>query len=134
MKKAGIIILSLLTFPSNALCVSPQEAADIFTEVEKSLKTGDVDALSEWFSDNLDIEILSDSNISSKNQAKQILKKFFSKYTPKNFNFIHRSGNGKVEYGIGTLIAGGESFRVTIFVQTVEKKRSISQIRIEKNK
>ena len=115
------------------LSVDAQTEINLFVEVEKALKTGDVDAFSDWFSDNLDIEILDISNICSKNQAKQILKKFFVKYTPKSFTFIHQSGNGKVQYGIGTLVAGGERFRVTIFVKTLEKKQSVQQIRIEKN-
>ena len=115
------------------LSVDAQTEINLFVEVEKALKTGDVDAFSDWFSDNLDIEILDISNICSKNQAKQILKKFFVKYTPKSFTFIHQSGNGKVQYGIGTLVAGGERFRVTIFVKTLDKKQSVQQIRIEKN-
>lgn len=109
-----------------------QPATVIFDEVEKSLKEGNVDSFSNWFSDNIDIDILDDSNICSKNQAKIILKKFFVKYSPRNFTFIHRSGNGAMEYGIGSLIAGGESFRVTIFVQTKGNQKSIPQIRIEK--
>jgi len=109
------------------------QPANLFDEVEKSLKSGDVDTFSDWFSDNLDIDILDDANICSKNQAKLILKKFFAKYSPKNFSFIHRSGNGAMEYGIGTLVAGGENFRVTIFVQTKGNKQSIPQIRIEKS-
>ena len=134
MKQTVTILFSLLISLGNSFGTTPQPATELFAEVEKSLKTGDVDTLSDWFSDNLDIEILNDSNISSKNQAKQILKRFFAKYTPKNFNFIHKSGSDRVEYGIGTLIAGGESFRITIFIQKVDKKQSISQIRIEKSR
>ena len=134
MKRTAIFIFSLLTLSGLGWfgAATAQPASNIFDEIEKSLKTGDVDTFSGWFSDNLDIDILNDSNICSKNQAKLILKKFFAKYSPKNFNFLHRSGNGAMEYGIGTLIAGGESFRVTIFVQTKDKKQTIPQIRIEK--
>jgi len=133
MKQIVLSFFSILIGSGLFLGASAQSPNNIFTEIEKSLKTGDVETFSTWFSDNMDIEILDDANIYSKNQAKQMLKKFFAKYTPKNFGFIHQSGNGKIEYGIGTLIAGGENFRVTIFVQTVEKKQSISQIRIEKS-
>ena len=132
MKRIVILTLSLLCLGLFAE-VAAQTGTNLFAEVEKALKTGDVDAFSDWFSDNLDIEILDVSHICSKNQAKQMVKKFFVKYTPKNFTFIHQSGNGKVQYGIGSLIAGGERFRVTIFIQTIEKKQSIQQIRIEKN-
>ena len=133
MKRIAISFFSLMIGSGLFLGVSAQSPNNLFAEIEKTLKTGDVETFSSWFSENLDIEILDDSNICSKNQAKQMFKKFFARYTPKNFGLIHQSGNGKIEYGIGTLIAGGESFRVTIFVQTVEKKQSISQIRIEKS-
>ena len=123
---------SLLLFVGQTERVFAQTESNFFAEIEKSLKTGDVEAFSGWFSDNLDIEILDDAQICSKNQAKLILKKFFTKYSPKNFTFIHRSGNGSMEYGIGSLIAGGESFRLTLFVQTKDKKQTIPQIRIEK--
>ena len=133
MKRSTFLIFSFLIGSGIIFGASAQSPANLFNEIEKSLKIGDVDTFSNWFSDNLDIDILDDSNICSKNQAKQILKKFFATYSPKNFTFIHQSGNGKIEYGIGSLVAGGESFRITIFVQTVEKKQSISQIRIEKS-
>ena len=132
MKRLSILIFSFLLLSGLIEMVNAQPA-NLFDEVEKSLKSGDVDTFSDWFSDNLDIDILDDANICSKNQAKLILKKFFAKYSPKNFSFIHRSGNGAMEYGIGTLVAGGENFRVTIFVQTKGNKQSIPQIRIEKS-
>ena len=133
MKRIAIFIFSFFALLGISYGGFAQHSVNLFVELEKSLKTGDVETFSNWFSDNLDIEILDASNICSKNQAKQMVKKFFTNYSPKNFSFIHQSGNDKIEYGIGQLIAGGENFRVTIFVQTVDKKQSIQQIRIEKS-
>ena len=126
-----LFFLFLPLFPELSAQTS-QSVTEAFPEIEKALKTGDVETFSNWFSDNLDIDILDVSNIYSKNQAKQILKKFFDKYTPKNFTFLHQSGNGRVYYGIGRLVAGGESFRVTIFTQEVSRKLQVQQIRIER--
>ena len=132
MKQSAIFILSLLVLSVIPTGVDAQSPENIFVEIEKALKAGDVDSFSIWFSDNIDIDILDASNIYSKNQAKQILKKFFVKYSPKSFTFIHQSGKGKMQYGIGLLVAGGESFRVTIFIQNLGKKYTIPQLRIEK--
>lgn len=110
-----------------------QSTENNFVDIEKALKTGDAESFSNLFCELIDIDILGDANIYSKNQAKQIVKKFFTKYTPKNFTFIHQSGKGKVQYGIGRLSAGGENFRVTIFLQDLGNKYAIHQIRIEKN-
>lgn len=133
MKLSSLLLFLLLPLLSPLSAPAQQPAKDAFIEIEKAIKAGDVENLSNWFSDNLDFDILDIANIYSKNQAKQILKNFFVKYTPKNFTFVHQSGNGKVYYGIGKLIAGGESFRVTLFTQEVEKKIQIQQVRIEKD-
>ncbi|MCL2726806.1 MAG: DUF4783 domain-containing protein [Bacteroidales bacterium] len=134
MKFTSLLLFLLLSLLPPASAQTRQSTSETFSLIEKALKTGDVDAFSQWFSDNLDLDILDASNIYSKNQAKQILKKFFDKYTPKNFTLIHQSGNGRVYYGIGRLIAGGENFRVTIFVQDNDKKLQIQQVRIEVEK
>jgi len=132
MKLTFLLLFSLFLVP-NLPAQTPQPAANAFVEIEKALKTYDLDSFYTWLANTIDLEILGTPNICSKNQAKQMLKNFFAKYTPKNFAFIHQSGNGKVQYGIGQLTAGGEIFRITIFVYEVEKKYAIQQIRIEKS-
>ena len=46
---------------------------DVFVPISKYIKDGNSENLSAWFADNLDITILSTSNNSSRNQAKQII-------------------------------------------------------------
>jgi len=134
MKSTSVFIFSFFALSVLSIGLMAQPTENNFIEIEKALKTGDLETLSIFFSDTVDIDILGATNICSKNQAKQILKNFFVKYTPKNFTFIHQSGNSNVQYGIGLLIAGGESFRITIFIQNIENKRCVQQIRIEKTK
>ena len=70
------------------LCASQiarSDGYDVFVPIAKYIGQGDADKLSAWFADNLEISIMSTSNDSSKNQAKQILKSFFSNYTPRSF-------------------------------------------------
>lgn len=58
---------------------------DVFVPISKYLEMGDAEKLSAWFSDNLEVTIFSNSNDSSRNQAKQIIKSFFKSYTPRTF-------------------------------------------------
>lgn len=130
MKKIIFLIsfIILTTFGANA-----QSQSDVFVPIGKYIQLGDTDKLSAWFAANLELDILGNVNNCSKTQATQIVKDFFVNYTPKSFEIIHKSGRAPMKYAIGNLSAGGESFRVTLFVKIQEKGgNQIQQIRIER--
>ena len=105
---------------------------DVFVPISKYMRKGDAERLSAWFADNLDITILSTSNNSSRNQARQILKSFFASYSPRSFDIDHKAGRANMKYALGSLNAGGEVFTVTIFVSYKDKDYRIQQLKIEK--
>lgn len=128
------VLLSLfaLTFSVATLLGQSRAEQDVFVPIAKYLQAGDSEKLSAWFAHNLEIEVLGSVNVCSKAQAKQILKEFFTNYTPKSFAIAIRSGKAPMKYAIGSLSAGGEKFRVTLFVKTQEDGNFIQQLRIEK--
>lgn len=105
---------------------------DVFNPIAKYLAMGDAEKLSAWFSDNLEVTIFSDSNDSSRNQARQIVKSFFRSYTPRSFEITHRAGRSNMKYALGTLNAGGEMFLVTIFVGYDDTAYRIQHLKIER--
>ena len=105
---------------------------DVFNPISKYLAQGDAEKLSAWFSDNLEVTIFSDSNDSSRNQARQIMKSFFRSYTPRSFEITHRAGRSNLKYALGTLNAGGEMFVVTIFVGYSDSTYKIQHLKIER--
>lgn len=105
---------------------------DVFNPIAKYLAIGDAEKLSAWFSDNLEITIFSDSNDSSRNQARQIVKSFFRSYTPRSFEITHKAGRSNMKYALGTLNAGGEMFLVTIFVGYDQSAYKIQHLKIER--
>lgn len=107
-------------------------AYDVFVPISKYMREGDAEKLSAWFADNLEISILSVTNDSSRNQAKQIMKSFFSQYTPRSFEISHKAGRSNMKYALGALSAGGELFFVTIFVSCKESTYKIQQIKIDR--
>lgn len=104
---------------------------DVFNPISKYLRLGDAEKLSAWFSDNLEITIFADSNDSSRNQARQIMKSFFNSYTPRSFEITHKAGRSNMKYALGTLNAGGEVFMVTIFVNYQNNSYKIQHLKIE---
>lgn len=105
---------------------------DVFNPIAKYISTGEAEKLSAWFSDNLEVTIFSNSNESSRNQAKQIMKSFFKSYTPRSFDINHKAGRANMKYALGTLNAGGELFTVTIFVNYNESEYKIQHLKIER--
>ena len=110
------------------------DSYDVFVPIAKYLGNGDAERLSAWFDDNLEITIMSTTNDSSKNQAKQILKSFFESYSPREFNISHTAGRANMKYALGRLNAGGENFEVTIFVSFKKELYRIQQLKIQREK
>lgn len=125
--------LALTIMFASLLSAKGQDSSyDVFVPISKYLEMGDAEKLSAWFSDNLEVTIFSNSNDSSRNQAKQIIKSFFKSYTPRTFKITHKAGRPNMKYALGTLTAGGEMFLVTIFVGYKDAEYKIQQFKIER--
>ena len=114
--------------PSSAQ--AQENGPDVFTPIGKYIQSGDYDKLSAWFADNLDM--LGAVNNCTRNQAKLIMKNFFAHYTPKKFTILHKSGKAPMKYAVGSLSAGGERFRVILYVKTTDATSHIEQLKVER--
>lgn len=124
------IAVSALLFGVGSNAAS--DSYDVFVPIAKYLGQGDAERLSAWFADNLEITIMSTTNDSSKNQAKQILKAFFDNHTPRSFEISHTASRSNSKYALGYLNAGGEVFEVTIFVSNCGDRYKIQQLKIDR--
>ena len=111
-----VFIVSLLMLCSSAAAKAQNGNYDVFIPISKYISQGNVDALSAWFSDNLDITVLAKGGNSSKVQARQIISNFFDSHTPRSFEVTYTAGRANMKYALGNLNAGGETYLVTIFV------------------
>lgn len=116
------------------LASAQTQGNDAFAPIAKYMSQGDSESLSAWFADNLEITVSGSTSDSSKNQAKQILKTFFSKSAPTAFNIEHTASRGNMKYALGTMNCGAENYMVTIFVSYQNKGYKIQQLKIEKAK
>lgn len=131
MKKFLIIFCLALFIMPNASAQNKGQQ-DVFIPISKYIESGNYEKLSAWFADNLELDILGTVNNCTKNQAKLIMKNYFTNYTPKKFTIMHKSGRSPMNYAVGSLNAGGDKFRVIIFVKTSGESNYIQQLRIEK--
>lgn len=133
MKKLYWLASLLLTFLFVGPSTAQEGSQDVFTPIGKYLQAGDYEKLSAWFADNLELDMLGAVNNCTRNQAKLIMKNFFTSYTPKKFTIIHKSGKAPMKYAVGSLSAGGERFRVILYVKTSDEKSYIEQLKVERD-
>lgn len=133
MKKIYWLASLLLTFLFAGPSTAQEGSQDVFTPIGKYLQAGDCEKLSAWFADNLELDMLGAVNNCTRNQAKLIMKNFFTSYTPKKFTIIHKSGKAPMKYAVGSLNAGGERFRVILYVKTYDEKSYIEQLKVERD-
>ncbi len=142
MKIMPIVILAALLagpvasaqnmlMPKKAIQVTP-DGSDVFVPISKYIASGNAEALSAWFADNLEIAVLTKESDASKAQARQIVKTFFDNYSPRSFDITHTAGRANMKYALGTLNAGGEVFNVTIFMSCKDERYRIQQLKIER--
>lgn len=110
-----------------------QESKTLFTAIGEDLKSGDAATFAQWFAEDIEVDILGTAGVCSKSQARQLMRNFYARYTPKSFTIVHLSGALPMRYCIGTLVAGGERFRVTLFAKSKRGEHTLQQIRIEKD-
>ena len=96
MKKVTLIILMAIGLIAGSDATAQQSGYEVFVPIAKYISKGDVNRLSAWFADNLEISIISSTNDSSRNQARQILKNFFDNYTPRSFEINHMASRGNM--------------------------------------
>jgi len=126
------VLIPLFALMVGFTASAQNQGSDVFVPIAKYMSQGDAESLSAWFADNLEITVTSGTSDSSRNQAKQILKTFFSKSTPTEFTIQHTAARGNMKYALGTMACGAENYMVTIFVSYQDKGYKIQQLKIEK--
>jgi hypothetical protein len=126
---------SLLFFIACLACTAaaqPDGNKASFDAIETCVRNGDATALSAWFPNTVECNLLGEESIYSKAQATMVLKSFFEKHPPEKFAFKHSSDKQTVKYAIGVLhTKNNEKLRVTILIKDKNQELKIQQLRIE---
>lgn len=123
-----LILTSLL------ITVSLSMNAQDFSDITNSLKVGDVKNFSSYFDSNLELTILENEAIYSKEQIITILNEFFNENIPSAYTIVHKgnSGNGAF-FQIGELTTSTNTYRTYLYAKNINGKFLIQEFRIEEN-
>jgi hypothetical protein len=118
IKRIAITFFSVISFAF---------ASDVIDSISAEINTGNSKNI-----DNIDLTVLDEEDIYSKQQAEMILKDFFNKHPVKSFIIAHKSApkNGS-QFVIGKLNTSNGNYRVYFLIKIINNKTQIQQFRIE---
>jgi hypothetical protein len=126
MKTKAIILLLVVSISSVAFM------PDVIDGIATAIRSGNPGNISKYFIENIDLKVISQEDVYSKQQATMILKDFFAKHPIKTYTVAHKSEpkNGS-QYVIGELDTTNGKFRVYFLIKTTGSETLIQQYRIE---
>jgi|SRR3954469_12506731 len=105
---------------------------EVVDDIANAIRSGNPKNISAYFIDNIDLKVIDQEDVYSKQQAEMILKTFFTKHPVKAFSVAHKSveKNGS-QYIIGTLETTNGKFRIYFLIKTTGAQTLIQQFKIE---
>lgn len=122
MKKLIIAIVCVL---SSMYAMAQQQ------EIINCFKSNNVECLSAYLSDDVNLTVGNTEGVYSKAQSKIILQKFISENNVKDFKILHQTGNDSAKNVIAQMQTANKSYRIYFLVKTINSKPLIQKIRIE---
>ena len=101
--------------------------------ITQALSSGNVDVLSSYFDESVEIAVADVEDVYDKAEAKKVLSKFFGANKPSKFNQVHK-GTSKGQdsvYCIGNLQTAQKSYRVYVFMRVANGKQFIQELRFD---
>ena len=126
-------MLFLLMF-APMLAFASKQGNPSLEAIAKALSSGDADALSKYFADNIEISILDNEQVYPKAKATEAVRSFFNTNKPKAFAQVHQgtSRENSDQYCIGNMSASTGAYRVYIYLKVSGNTASIQEIRFDK--
>ncbi len=123
----------LFAFSISALAFS----IDVIDEIASAIRSGNPKNISKYFIENIDLKVIDQEDVYSKQQAEMILKDFFTKHPVKTYTIAHKSDpkynspKYSSQYVIGTIETTNGKFRTYFLIKTLGAETLIQQFRIE---
>ena len=121
-------ILLLLLIPISMLAFTP----DIIDGISAAIRSGNPKNISKYFIENIDLKVINQEDVYSKQQAEMILKDFFTKHPVKSYTVSHKSElKAGSQYILGVLETTNGKFRIYFLTKINGAETHIHQFRIE---
>jgi hypothetical protein len=118
MNKYNKIFALLILMASLIFSAQAQTSEEIVSNSKGALKAGSSKDISKFFSDLVELSLLGEKSSYSKSHAEVLLKDFFKKYPPVDFQYIHQGSSKEgLKYAIGKYTYNGGSFRVYLLIK-----------------
>jgi hypothetical protein len=130
IEKTLTLFTSMLLMSSISLFAQNEE---IMNNGKMALKTGSSKELSKYSNDIVELSIAGEKSSYNKSHAEIVLKDFFKKYPPLDFQYIHQGSSKEgLKYAIGKYTYSGGSFRVYILIKQFNKNYFIDTLEFSK--
>ena len=135
-----LIFLIMKTFKITSIAILMAIPSILFgqsyklpSEVVMALERADAEQLSDYLNATVELTILSQNDVYSKQQATNIIADFFRKNTVTGFQALHSGNKDAASFAIGNLNTTSQTYRVYILIRSVSGQPAIQQLRIEAN-
>jgi hypothetical protein len=126
--KTNYLLQITILFVLTVLTVSFTPQKD---DIVDALKTGNVDKMSKYFDNTIDVTVPGKSNSFSKGQAELVIKDFFNLNKVRAFELQHSGSNPSSNFIIGTLTTAGGTYRTTVYMRTKGDKQLIQGVEFQ---
>lgn len=109
---------------------------EFLEEITFAFKNADQRVLSKYFANKIEITLLDQSNVYSKPQAEMVMKDFFSKYEPLEFQILYKNNpsSDAARFAIGQLDTRAGKFRIYFILKTSESGVFLQEMRFEQER
>lgn len=125
-------IFNYILVMSAFVLLSVNATAQIKADMAGALESGKADEIANYFTPQVDLTLLDQDDLFSKQEATALLKQFFLVHKPTGFNEIHSGENGSgLSYIIGKLTTNTGTYRVSYYYEGSSGNERIQQLIID---
>ncbi len=127
-----LLFLYLATF--SVLAPDTEQKPLALDDVCRAIGAGNIDQLASVMDTEVELSIIDQEDLYSRDQAVAALRKFFGECSPSSFGKVHQgaSKTADAEYCIGTLATAKGPFRVYVYVAKQGNGVLLQELRFER--
>jgi hypothetical protein len=100
-------------------------------DVATAMRSGNVNQLSTYLDNRVDITLPDKSDTYSKTQAEMVIRDFFSNNGVQNFQVKHKGENAGSEFCIGVLKTRNGDYKTVLFMKLKGDKQLLQELRFQ---
>jgi hypothetical protein len=126
-------VFTFLVSAGLASSMNASAQSEVLNNVKAAIKAGSSKELVKNFNSMVELNFEGTKSNYSRSQAELVMKEFFKKYPPQNFQYIHQGSSKEgLTYVIGKYNYESGSFRVWILVKKIDSKFVVELINFNK--